>query len=69
MLGSAMDRQMAIAVLWAAPAICLAPVVYYKLVTWLGERDTPDDRQPELTELGTPPARRPLTGWRDRGAR
>jgi hypothetical protein len=68
-LGSAMDRQLATAVLWAAPAICLAPVVYYLLITWLGERDTQDDRQPELTELGTAPAGRPSSGWRDRGAR
>lgn len=68
-LGSAMDRQLAAAVLWAAPAVCLAPVVYYMLITWLGERDAQDDRRPELTELGTAPARRPRTGWRDRGAR
>ena len=68
-LGSAMDRQLATAVLWAAPAICLVPVVYYMLITWLGERDTEDDRQPELTELGTAAVRRPPSGWRDRGAR
>jgi hypothetical protein len=67
-LGSAMDRQLATAVLWAAPAICLAPVVYYLLITWLGERDTQDDRQPELTELGTAPVRHPPSGWRHRGA-
>jgi hypothetical protein len=53
-LGSAMDRQLAAAVLWAVPAICLAPVVYYMLITWLGERDTQDDMRPQLTELGRP---------------
>ncbi len=53
-LGSAMDRQLATAVLWAAPAICLAPVVCYILISWLGERDPQDDRQPELADLGLP---------------
>lgn len=68
-LGSAMDRQLATAVLWAALAICLGPVVYYMLITWLGERDTQDGRQPEPTELGTAPRWRPPSGWRDRAAR
>jgi hypothetical protein len=68
-LGSAMDRQLAAAVLWAAPAICLAPVVYNMLIAWLGDSETQDDRQPELTELGLAPARRPPSGWRHRGAR
>ncbi|MGH3301668.1 MAG: hypothetical protein ACRDOK_08310 [Streptosporangiaceae bacterium] len=68
-LGSAIDRQLATVVLWAAPAICLGPVVYYMLTTWLGERDTQEDKQPELTELGAAAARRPPSGWRDRGAR
>lgn len=67
-LSSAVDRQLATAVLWAVPAVCVAPVVYYMLITWLGERDGQDDRQPELTELGAAPARRPPSGWRDRGA-
>lgn len=68
-LSSAMDRQLATAVLWAVPAICLAPVVYYMLITWLGGRDSPDDRQRELTELEMAPPRRPPSGWRHRGAR
>jgi Cytochrome c oxidase caa3 assembly factor (Caa3_CtaG) len=61
-LGSAMDRQLATAVLWAAPAACLAPVVYYMLMTWLSERDARDDKQADPSELGTGPARRPAAG-------
>jgi hypothetical protein len=64
-----MNRQLATAVLWAVPAMCLAPVVYHMLITWLGERDAQDDGQPELTELGLASDRHPLGGWRDRGAR
>ncbi len=49
-----MDRQLATAVLWAVPAICFAPVVYYMLVTWLGDRDKQEDEQLELTGPGPP---------------
>jgi Cytochrome c oxidase caa3 assembly factor (Caa3_CtaG) len=68
-LGSAVDRQLATAVLWAVPAICFAPVVYYMLITWLSERDTQEDKRPEPTGPGTAAARRPANGWRHRGAR
>jgi hypothetical protein len=68
-LGSAMDRQLATAVLWAVPAICCASVVYCMLITWLGERDTQEGNRPELTDLGTAAARRPPASWRDRSAR
>jgi hypothetical protein len=68
-LGSAADRQLATAVLWAVPAICFAPVVYYMLITWLGERDTQEDKRPESTGLRAAAARRPASGWRNRGAR
>ncbi len=70
LFSAAVDRQLATAVLWAVPAICFAPVVYYKLVTWLGERDKQEDEQPELTGMwpaGWVPARRPPRGWRHRG--
>ena len=73
-LGSAVDRQIAAAVLWAVPAICFAPVVYYMLVTWLGDRDKQEDEHLALTgpgparpDPGSPPAtrlarpRQPLT--------
>ncbi|MGB6454247.1 MAG: cytochrome c oxidase assembly protein, partial [Streptosporangiaceae bacterium] len=69
-VSAAADRQLATAVLWAVPAICFAPVVYYMLVTWLGERDKQDDERDELT--GPEPAspiHRPPRGWRRRGGR
>ncbi len=71
MFSAAADRQLATAVLWAVPAICFAPVVYYTLVTWLGERDKQEDQQRELTSpepVSLIPANRPPRGWRSRGA-
>ena len=72
-LGSAVDRQIAAAVLWAVPAICFAPVVCYMLVTWLGDRDKEEDEQLEPTGLGPAggsrmPGGRPPRGWRNRGS-
>jgi hypothetical protein len=69
---TAADRQLTTAVLWAIPAICFAPVVYWMLISWLGERDKLDDEQRELTALEPTsliPARRPPGGWRHRGGR
>lgn len=72
-LGSTADRQLAVGMLWAVPAICFAPLIYYLLMSWLGERDTLDDQHGgELTrpEAGNPvPTHRPPSGWRHRGAR
>ena len=66
-VGAAADRQLATAVLWAVPAICFAPVVYYMLVTWLGEGDRQDDEQRELIGPETAsPIHRPPRGWRHR---
>lgn len=70
-LSAAADRQLAAAALWAVPAICFAPVVYYMLITWVGERDNREDEQLGLTGRGPAsvvPARRPPHGWR-RGVR
>jgi hypothetical protein len=36
----------------AAPAVCLAPVVYHMLITWLGERDTQDEWPPQSADWG-----------------
>jgi hypothetical protein len=70
-LGSAADRQLAAAALWAVPAICFAPAVYYLLIAWLGDRDQEDER---LALTGPGPAAlttggRPPRGWRHRGSR
>jgi hypothetical protein len=42
------------------------------LITWVGERDSQEDEQPELTGRGPAsvvPARRPPHSWRRRGVR
>jgi Cytochrome c oxidase caa3 assembly factor (Caa3_CtaG) len=67
---AAADRQLTTAVLWAIPAICFAPLIYFLLVSWLGEREKLDDEQRELTSLEPSTltaARRPPSGWRHRG--
>lgn len=63
------DRQMAVGVMWAVPAICFTPVAYVMLMKWLGERDDPDAelRSAALagstfTDLDQRP--RPPRGWR-----
>lgn len=68
-LNAATDQQIAVAVLWAVPAICFTPVVYAMIIEWLGERDDPDAElraatlsHPVLTELSPQP--RPPRGWR-----
>jgi cytochrome c oxidase assembly factor CtaG len=71
-VSAAVDRQLAAAALWAGPAICFVPLIYYLLVSWLGEREEPGDDQCEPSggaDAGLIPARRPPGGWRHRGAR
>lgn len=69
---TAADRQLATAVLWAVPAVCFAPVVYYMLITWLGEREGHESEQPAPRDLGAASfdlADRAPFGWRHRGRR
>lgn len=68
-LSAAADRQLAVAVMWAVPAICFLPVVFTMVVTWLGERDSPGREQAapvsrdyEFPDFTTPP--RSPRGWR-----
>ena len=68
-LNGADDRQVAVAVMWAVPAICYMPVVYALLIKWLGERDDPDAELraaalsgSTFTDLDNRP--RPPRGWR-----
>jgi cytochrome c oxidase assembly factor CtaG len=59
----AADQQIGVAILWAVPALCFAPLIYGLLITWLGERDDPDRelRDASATPGGLP---RPPRGWR-----
>ncbi|HUB42880.1 MAG TPA: cytochrome c oxidase assembly protein [Streptosporangiaceae bacterium] len=68
-LSAAADRQLAVAVLWAVPAICLAPVVYTIVVRWLGDRDGQDPTGAASGSPGHAPGSfvnspRPPRGWR-----
>src|ERR1022692_4209397 len=40
-LGTAADQQIAAAILWAVPAVCFVPVVYFSLITWLRDSSEP----------------------------
>ncbi len=66
-LGVIADQQLAAGLLWAISGLCFVPVVYFALITWLGDSSYPDDelRQPSFpagsAELGLPRSPR---GWR-----
>jgi Cytochrome c oxidase caa3 assembly factor (Caa3_CtaG) len=67
--GAADGRQLAVAVLWAVPAVCFVPVVYATLMRWLGERDGADhavgsSRSRGREQTGVSYAPRAPRGWR-----
>jgi cytochrome c oxidase assembly factor CtaG len=72
-LSSAADQQLAVAVMWAVPALCFAPVIYGMIIAWL--RDS-GDLDEEVREAGPgDPAGgglsglpRPPRGWRSPSA-
>jgi cytochrome c oxidase assembly factor CtaG len=72
-LSSAADQQFAVAVMWAVPALCFAPVIYAMIIAWLRDSSDPDE---ELREAGAgDPAGgghgglpRPPRGWRSPSA-
>ena len=35
-LNAAADQQIAVAILWAVPALCFLPVLYVTVIAWLG---------------------------------
>lgn len=65
-IGIAADQQIGVAILWAVPAVCFAPLIYALLITWLGERYDPDRELREASESRTAPGGlpRPPRGWR-----
>jgi hypothetical protein len=48
-LSTAADRQFAVAVMWAVPALCFPPVIYGVILPWLRDSGDPDE---ELREVG-----------------
>lgn len=65
-LSPAADQQIAVAILWAGPAICFAPVIYALLISWLGERDDPSRELQDASSARSVPSGlpRPPRGWR-----
>ncbi len=69
-VSAAVDRQLAVGVMWAVPAVCFVPVVYTMLLTWLSAREDPDEELSQLAAAWPPavpaPGRvpRPPRGWR-----
>jgi cytochrome c oxidase assembly factor CtaG len=69
-VSAAADRQLAVGVMWAVPAVCFVPVVYAMLLTWLSAREDPDQELTRLAGLSPPAgpgpgqAPRPPRGWR-----
>ncbi len=62
-LSIAADQQVAAGVLWAFPAVCFIPVVYFALITWLRDSSYPDDELRRAPAAGSGLAR-PPRGWR-----
>ena len=48
-LSAAADQQLAVAIMWAVPALCFPPVIYSMLITWLRDSEDPEE---ELREAG-----------------
>jgi cytochrome c oxidase assembly factor CtaG len=70
-LSPAADRQLAVAVLWAVPALCYAPVVFAVMMSWLSDRENPDAEARRIISAAAFPdpgtAPRTPRGWRTRG--
>ena len=69
----AADQQIAIAIMWAVPAICFVPVIYAMVISWLGEREDPARQSANTPPAGGARPRprprsvsmpRPPRGWR-----
>jgi len=65
------DQELATAVMWAVPALCLAPVVFVTALTWLKDTEDPDEALRALVRgdrrrAGRWP--RPPRGWNTHSA-
>jgi len=66
-LGTIADQEIAAGLLWAIPALCFVPVIYFALITWLRDSSDPDSELHEVPAVrgaGQPHAPRPPRGWR-----
>ena len=42
-LSAAADQQLAVAIMWAVPALCFPPVIYCMVITWLRDSEDPEE--------------------------
>ena len=69
-LGAAADQQIAVAILWAVPALCFVPVLYVTVIAWLGGGTSPAGNQHPAASVSTPGSwPRPPRGWRSPNTR
>jgi len=68
-LGAAADQQIAVAILWAVPALCFVPIVYVMLIGWLGGGTSSAGNQRPASSVSVPGSwPKPPRGWRSPGA-
>ena len=64
-LGAAADQQIAVAILWAVPALCFLPVLYVMVIAWLGGSTSAAGSERPAASGSTPASwPRPPRGWR-----
>ena len=64
-LSTIADQEIAVALLWAIPGLCFAPVVYASLIRWLRDSGDPDDELRGMADgQAVPRLPRPPRGWR-----
>jgi cytochrome c oxidase assembly factor CtaG len=64
-LGAAADQQIAVAILWAVPALCFLPVLFGTVIAWLGGGTSLAGNRHPAGSVSTPGSRpRPPRGWR-----
>jgi cytochrome c oxidase assembly factor CtaG len=65
-LSAAADQQIAVAILWAVPALCFLPVLYVTVIAWLGGSSTTPAGTGHPAASGSAPDGwpRPPRGWR-----
>ncbi len=66
-LSPAADQQVATGILWAVPAFCFMPVIFFSMISWLNDSSDPDDELRALSRPGRSGKRlgpQPPRGWR-----
>jgi cytochrome c oxidase assembly factor CtaG len=64
-LSAVADQQIAVAILWAVPALCFLPVIYVMVIAWLGGTASSAGNERPAASSSTPAGwPRPPRGWR-----